>query len=49
VITYRCHEEVIVKGKDITGTFHVAALYIWNGEQWQLSLWQITPWASAGP
>jgi hypothetical protein len=46
VITNRCYEEAVVRGEEIKGEFHVAALYVLHGNQWKLSLWQITPVAA---
>ena len=43
VLTYQCYEELMVDKKRMKGTFHVTALYRWNGKQWKLILWQITP------
>jgi hypothetical protein len=46
VLTYQCHMEVLVGSRKMKGMNHVAALYIWNGKQWRLALWQITPFCS---
>jgi hypothetical protein len=43
VLTYRCYEELTLDKKRVRGTFHVSAHYSWNGKQWKLFLWQITP------
>lgn len=43
-LTYQCYEELTADGRKIKGTFTVSALYRWNGKQWKLALWQITPY-----
>ncbi|MCK9579397.1 MAG: nuclear transport factor 2 family protein [Methanoregula sp.] len=45
-LTYQCYEELTVDGKKRKGTFHVSALYGWNGKLWKLLLWQITPFSA---
>ena len=42
-LTYECYEELTVETRKMKGTFSVSALYTWNGKQWKLALWQITP------
>lgn len=46
-LTYQCYEELMVDTKKMKGTFHVSALYEWNGKQWKLALWQITPYCGS--
>jgi len=43
-LTYRCREDLTVNGEQITGIFHVTALYTRINNDWRLLLWQITPW-----
>jgi hypothetical protein len=43
LLTYQCFEELTLDAKKMRGTFHVSALYSWNGKRWNLSVWQITP------
>ena len=43
LITYECYEEIMADARKMKGIFNVSALYGWNGKQWKLSLWQITP------
>lgn len=47
VLTYECFMEVSVDGKKKRGTFHAAAHYRWDGRQWKLLLWQVTPFCSS--
>ena len=42
-LLYQCYEELTVDGRKMKGTYSVSALYRWNGKQWKLSLWQVTP------
>ena len=47
-ITYHCRERVSLKGEpDITGDFHVSAVYTQRDGEWHLLLWSITPFAPA--
>jgi hypothetical protein len=43
ILTYRCIEDLTVRGQRITGTFHVAAHYAKRENKWLLLVWQITP------
>ncbi len=44
-ITYHCRERVSFKGEpDITGDFHVSAVYTQEDSEWRLLLWSITPY-----
>lgn len=43
ILSYECYEEFTADGKRRKGYHTVAALYSWNGKQWKLALWQITP------
>lgn len=44
-ITYHCGERVSFKGEpDITGDFHVSAVYTRVDDDWHLLLWSITPY-----
>ena len=42
-LMYECYEEITVDGKKMKGNYTVSSLYGWNGRQWKLVLWQITP------
>jgi hypothetical protein len=46
-LSYQCYEELTVDGRKMKGTFTVSALYRWNGKQWKLTLWQITPFSGS--
>jgi hypothetical protein len=43
ILTYRCIEDLTVRGQRITGKFHVAAHYVKRENKWLLLVWQITP------
>lgn len=43
ILTYQCQERIRYKGKEVSGDFHVSAVYRRMDEEWKLLLWQITP------
>ncbi len=43
ILTYQCSVKLDYKGKEVSGDFHVSAVYIKFDEDWKLLLWQITP------
>jgi hypothetical protein len=47
ILTYQCFLEVSVDKKKKRGTFHAAAHYRWDGRQWKVLLWQVTPFCSS--
>ena len=44
ILSYKAEEEITYKGNDISGTFHVTAVYRKSGGKWLLLVWQITPY-----
>jgi hypothetical protein len=43
ILTYQCRGTFNYKGKELSGDFHVSAVYEKLDEDWKLLLWQITP------
>lgn len=43
ILTYHCFKKLKFKGDEVSGEFHVSAVYMKIGEHYKLLLWQITP------
>ncbi|MCK9150874.1 nuclear transport factor 2 family protein [Methanobacterium alcaliphilum] len=43
ILTYYCDEKIKFRGDEISGKYHVSAVYTKEGIYWKLLLWQITP------
>ena len=43
ILTYQCNGKLKYKDKEISGDFHVSAVYTKFDEDWKIVLWQITP------
>jgi hypothetical protein len=43
ILTYQCKGKLNYKSKEISGDYHVSAVYTKFDEDWKIVLWQITP------
>ncbi len=43
ILTYQCQGKFNYNGRELSGDFHVSAVYEKFNDDWKLFLWQITP------